>query len=85
MTGNRTYLDLTPEEAYERILISHPIGSDEATVYHPPRGEERAWTRTFATLAEAEAYALGLGAQGGQTVIPYTRDKLKWWLPERLW
>ncbi|RXT18756.1 hypothetical protein B5P46_28090 [Rhizobium leguminosarum] len=85
MTGNKTYLDVTPEEAYERILISHPTGADETTVYHPPLAGEKAWTRTFATLAEAEAYALGLASQGGQAVIPYTRDKLKWWLPERLW
>ncbi|MQX94869.1 hypothetical protein GHK03_01175 [Sinorhizobium medicae] len=85
MNDNRVYLDVSDHEAYERVLISHPIGSNVATVYCPPIGGEKPWTRTLATVAEAEAYAIGLTAQSGQAIIPYTRDKLKWWLPERFW
>lgn len=85
MSDARTELDLSDSEAYNRILISHPEGSAEATVYHPPVGGKKAWTRTFSTLDEAEAYTLGLAPEQGQRIIPYTRDKLKWWLPERYW
>lgn len=85
MAGYRTEIDLEDGEGFDRILISHPIGSDQVTVYHPPLNGEKAWNRAFANVADAEAYAIGLAAQNGQPVIPYTRDKLRWWLPERMW
>ncbi|AOF90020.1 hypothetical protein BSY16_3996 [Sinorhizobium sp. RAC02] len=84
MNDNKIYYDVRADEAYERVLISHPIGSTNATVYCPPLQGERPWARTFATAAEAEAYAMGLASQSGQGLIPYTRGKLRWWLPERL-
>lgn len=78
---DRIYHDIQAGEAFDRVLISQHDGRLEASVYCPPIGNERAFTKQFASRDEAERFASFKARQIGQRVIPLTADRIEWWLP----
>jgi hypothetical protein len=78
---SRVFHDTASGDAFDRVLIIHRAGEDAATVYCPPMNGEKAYSETFPTRAEADAFASLKAGRLGQRVIPLTADRVEWWLP----
>lgn len=62
----------------KHVLIVHPGGQGEVTLYCPPGVAGGPWTESFATMDQAMDLASNLAKEIGQVGVKRTFDKIDW-------